>query len=41
MNGISIKTNAKDQGAVKIKDIPFMKRPVPNRWKKDPRERVF
>lgn len=34
MNGLSIKTNAKDQGAVKIRDRCFMKRPVPKKMGK-------
>ena len=42
MNVISIKTNAKDQGAVKIKDMHFMKRQVPEKMgKKGPRKRGY
>lgn len=42
MNVISIKTNAKDQGAVKIKDMHVVKRQVPEKMgKKDPRKRGY
>ena len=42
MNVISIKTNAKGQGAVKIKDMHFMKRQVPEKMgKKGPRKRAY
>ena len=42
MNVVSIKTNAKDQDAVKIKDIHVVKRQVPEKMgKKGPRKRGY
>lgn len=42
MNVISIKTNAKDQDAVKIKDMHVVKRQVPEKMgKKGPRKRGY